>query len=177
MSPLNSNKLKKFHFTTSQNNVTITVQKCSVFFSSFFQSMYCLFKKCSFFLSFFSSFICCVQQCSCFFSFFFFLFHLHCPVAFFFFLFFSVFIFFLFFFHNKLLIQCPFLSTLYLPLCLYLNTITIGSLPSLFNFSLQYHKLSLIYNTTFSIAYEHSSFFFFFHKISRVFFSKQPKLL
>ena len=39
MSPLNSNKLKKFHFTTSQNNMTITVQKCSVFFSSFFQSM------------------------------------------------------------------------------------------------------------------------------------------
>ena len=105
---------------------------------------------------------------------------------FFFFLFFSVFIFFLFiyfFFHYKLLIQCPlFFSTLYLPLCLYLNTITIGSLPSLFNFRLQYHKLSLIYNTTFSIAYEHSSSFFFyfsFHKISRVFFffSKQPKLL
>ena len=46
MSPLNSNKLKNFHFTTSQNNVTITVQKCSVFFSSFFSIyvlMYCLF--------------------------------------------------------------------------------------------------------------------------------------
>ena len=41
MSPLNSNKLKKFHFTTSQNNITITVQKCSVFFSSFF-SIYVL---------------------------------------------------------------------------------------------------------------------------------------
>ena len=39
MSPSNSNKLKKFHFTTSQHNITITVQKCSVFFSSFFQSM------------------------------------------------------------------------------------------------------------------------------------------
>ena len=40
MSPLNSNKLKNFHFKTSQNNVIITVQKCSVFFSSFFQFMY-----------------------------------------------------------------------------------------------------------------------------------------
>ena len=67
-----------------------------------------------------------------------------------------------------------FFSTLYLPLCLYLNTITIGPLPSLYNFSLQYHKLSLIYNTTFSIAYEHSSFFFPFHKISRVFFLNNP---
>ena len=60
MSPLNSNKLKKFHFTTSQNNVIITVQKCSVFFSSFFQSMYCLFKKKnvrSFFLFFFFSYV------------------------------------------------------------------------------------------------------------------------
>ena len=73
---------------------------------------------------------------------------------------FSFYFFLNFFFHNKLLIQCPlfFFSTLYLPLCLYLNTITIGSLPSLFNFSLQYHKLSLIYNTTFLIAYEHSNF-------------------
>ena len=33
-------KFKNVHFTTSQNNITITVQKCSVFFSSFFfQSM------------------------------------------------------------------------------------------------------------------------------------------
>ena len=76
------------------------------------------------------------------------------------------FFFFHFFFHNKLLIQCPlFFSTLYLPLCLYLNMIPKGSPPSLFNFSLQYHKLSLIYNTTFSIAYEHSSFFFFLQNI------------
>ena len=36
ISPLNSNKLKKFHFTTSQNNITITVQKCSVFLFFFF---------------------------------------------------------------------------------------------------------------------------------------------
>ena len=34
-------QLKKFHFTTSQNNITITVQKCSVFFSSLF-SIYVL---------------------------------------------------------------------------------------------------------------------------------------
>ena len=99
----------------------------------------------------------------------------------FFFLFVFFFHFFLFFFHNKLLIQCPFFLTSYLPLCLYLNTITIGSLPSLFNFSLQYHKLSLIYNTTFSIAYEHSSSFFYFFIFLFTkypgFFSKQPKLL
>ena len=45
MSPLNSNKLKKFHFTTSQNNVTITVQKCCFlfFFFSIYVVMYCLF--------------------------------------------------------------------------------------------------------------------------------------
>ena len=56
MSPLNSNNLKIFHFTTSQNNITITVQKCSVFFSSLFNlcTVY-LLKKCSFF-SFFLSF-------------------------------------------------------------------------------------------------------------------------
>ena len=55
-------------------------------------------------------------------------------------------------------------------LCFYLKTITIGSLPSLFNFCLQYHKLSLIYNKTFSIAYEHSSSFFLAQNIPGVFF-------
>ena len=76
-------------------------------------------------------------------------------VSIFFLLFFSFFFFFI--------INCSFnvlfFSTLYLRLCLYLNMITKGSPPSLFNFSLQYHKLSLIYNTTFSIAYEHSFLF------------------
>ena len=92
------------------------------------------------------------------------------------FVFIFFFFFFHFFFHNKLLIQCPFFfSTLYLPLCLYLNMITKGSLPSLFNFSLQYHKLSLIYNTTFSIAYGHSSSFFFFSQnIPGFFFLNNP---
>ena len=138
MSPLNSNKLKKFHFTTSQNNVTITVQKCSVFFSSFFNlcsDVLSILLKMSV-LSFFF-FICCVQQCPSFFSFFFFLsvfFLLSCTFLFLFS--FSFYFFLNFFFHNKLLIECSFFSTLYLPLCLYLNTITIGSLPSLFNFSL-----------------------------------------
>ena len=134
MSPLNSNKLKKFHFT-SQNNITITVQKCSVFFSSFF-SIYVLSILLKMSVLSFFFLICCVQQCSSFFSFFFSfrLFLLSCTFLFLFSFFFSFF--FLFFFHNKLLIQCPFFSTLYLPLCLYLNTITIGSLPSLFNFSL-----------------------------------------
>ena len=97
----------------------------------FFQSMYCLFKKnvLSFFL-FFSYAVFNNVQVSSFFSFRLFSIVLYVFVfVFFWFLFFI-------FFHNKLLIQCPFFSTLYLPLCLYLNTITIGSLPSLFNFSL-----------------------------------------
>ena len=83
------------------------------------------------------------------------------------------FLFSFFFFIINCSFNVPFLSTLYLPLCLYLNTITKGSPPSLFNFSLQYHKLSLIYNTTFSIAYEHSSFFFFSQNIP-VFFLNKP---
>ena len=134
MSLLNSNKLKKFHFTTSQNNVTITVQKCSVFFSSFFNVCTAYLKKKMFLLSF--SFL-YYMLCSTMFKFpllLFFLsdfFLLSCTFLFLFSFFFF------FFFHNKLLIQCPFFfPTLYLPLCLYLNTITIGSLPSLFNFSL-----------------------------------------
>ena len=172
-------KLKKFHFT-SQNNITITVQKCSVFFSSFFNLCTVYLKK-MFVLSFF----------------FFFFFHMLCSTIFKFLLLFflSVFFllsctflflfssfFFLFLFSFFFIINCsfnvPFFSTLYLPLCLYLNTITKGSPPSLFNFSLQYHKLSLIYNKTFSIAYEHSSssFFFLFTKYPGL-FSKQPKLL
>ena len=142
----------------------------------FFQSMYCLFKKNvrSFFLFFFSYAVFNNVQVSSSFFFFFFFFvflHFHCPVAFRFCFHFFSFLF-SFFFHNKLLIQCHFFfSNLYLPLCLYLNTITIGSLPSLFNFNLQYHKLSLIYNTTFSIAYEHSSsFLFLFTKYPGFFF-------
>ena len=62
--------------------------------------------------------------------------------------------FFFFFFIINCSFNVPFFSTLYLPLCLYLNMITKGSPPSLFNFSLQYHKSKLIFNTTFSIAYE-----------------------
>ena len=116
---------------------------------------------------------------------FFFFFHMLCSSFFFFFFFFPsfflfctfLFLFSFFFFIINCSFNVPFFSTLYLPLCLYLNTITIGSLPSLFNFSLSYHKLSLICNTTFSIAYEHSSsfsFYFSFHKISRVFFLNYP---
>ena len=136
MSPLNSNKLKNFHFPTSQNNVTITVQKGSVFFSSFFNlcsDVLSILLKMSV-LSFFFP-ICCVQQCSSFFSFFFFPSFFYCPVRF---CFCFHFFFFIFFFHNKLLIQCPFFffNLISTSLCPYLNTITIGSLPSLFNFSL-----------------------------------------
>ena len=128
-----------------------------------------------FVLSFFLFFICCVQQCSSFF--FFFSFRLFSIVLY---VFFFVFIFFLlFFFSFFFIINCSFnvpyfFSTLYLPLCLYLNMITKGLPPSLFNFSLQYHKLSLIYNTIFSIAYEHFSSFFSFYNISRVFFLNNP---
>ena len=109
MSPLYSNKLKTFHFTTSQNIITITVHKCSVFFSSFFNLCTVYFtKKYLFFLSFF------IMLCSTmfmFFSFFYVFFPLSCTFLFLFFVF-------IFppFFHNKLLIQCPFPSTLYLPL-------------------------------------------------------------
>ena len=48
---------------------------------------------------------------------------------------FILFSFFSFFFIINCSFNVPFFSTLYLPLCLYLNTITIGPLPSLFNFS------------------------------------------
>ena len=113
------------------------------------------------------------------FSFFFFLFFCFSPFSLscsflFLFSFFSFFFIFFFFIINCSF-NVPFFSTLYLPLCLYLNTITKGSPPSLFNFSLQYHKLSLIYNTTFSVAYEHSSssFFFLFTKYP-VFFLNNP---
>ena len=126
MSPLNSNKLTNFHFTTSQSNITITVHKCSVFFPFFFPNLCTVYfsKKCSFFSFFFFS-ICCVQQCSSFLSF------PLCPFSIVLYLFFS------FFFHNKLLIHCPFFffNLISVSLCLYLNTITIGSLPSLFNFN------------------------------------------
>ena len=104
------------------SNITITVQKCSVFFSFFFFffSIYVLsisLKKISV-LSFFLFSICCVQQCSSFFSFFFsVLFPLTCT-----FLFLFLFSFFSFFFHNKLLIQCPFISTLYRTLSVFTLT-------------------------------------------------------
>ena len=145
MSPLNSNSKI---FTLQQVKTILQSQFKNVQFSFllFFQSMLCCtvyFTKnvCFFFLFFplYAVFNNVQVSLSFFFLFvFFFFLHFHCPVAFcfcfglhFFFLFFFI------FFHNKLLIQCPlFFSTLYLPLCLYLKTITIGSLPSLFNFSL-----------------------------------------
>ena len=71
-----------------------------------------------------------------------------------------LFLFSFFFFHFFFIINCsfnvPFFSTLYLPLCLYLNTITIGfnSLRAFFFF-----------------------FFFFFAQNIPVFFSKHPKVL
>ena len=105
-------KLKKFHFTTSQNNITITVQKCSVFFSSFFNlctDVLSILQKCLFFLSFFFSYMLCSTMFKFLLFFFLCLFFFYCPVRFCF-CFHFVFTFFLsFFFHNKLLIQCPIL--------------------------------------------------------------------
>ena len=151
------------------------------FFFSIYVVMYCLFKKnvLSFFLSFFSYAVFNNVQVSSFSFFFSFrLFSIGLYVFVFVFIFFLLFFFSFFFFIINCSFNVPyFFSTLYLPLCLYLNMITKGSPPSLFNFSLQYHKLSLIYNTTFSIAYEHSSSFFFFLQHIPGFFSKQPKLL
>ena len=70
-----------------------------------------------------------------------------------------------------MLIQCPFFFNLIsTSLCLYLNTINIVSLPTLFNFSLYFREIK-----TFSIANVYSSFFFLAQNIPVVFFSKQPK--
>ena len=107
ISPLNSNKLTNFHFT-SQNNITITVQKCSVFFSSFFNLCTVYFTKKMFVLSFFSYMLCSTMFK--FISFFLSLFPLSCSFLFLFL--------FSFFFHNKMLIQCPFLFQPYLYLSL-----------------------------------------------------------
>ena len=117
-----------FHFT-SQNNIAITVHKCSAFL--FFSSMYCLFflKNVCSFLSFF--FLCAVFN-SVQISFFFFLVSFHCPVP---------------FFKKKIIINCSFTILFFFfffnlisaSLCLYLNSITIGSLPSLFNFNPFFH--------------------------------------
>ena len=118
MSPLNSNKLKNFHFTTSQNNITITVQKCSVFFSSFFNLCTVYLKKCSFFLFFSYAVFNNVQvSSSSFFSF-----RLFSILLYVFVFVFTFFLFFFFFFHNKLLIQCPFFFQPYIYLSVFTLT-------------------------------------------------------
>ena len=114
------------------------------------------------FLSFF------YMQCSTVFMFPFFssMSFFHFPVPFFVFLFF-----FFFFFHNKLLLHCTFLKN---PIsashCLYPNSITIGSLPRLFNFNPWYHKLSLVYNKTFLCSLRVLFFFYLTQNIPVVFF-------
>ena len=119
MSPSNSNKLKKFHFTTSQNNVTITVQNVQFSFLLFFNlcsdvlSISLKMSVLSFFLSFFLFHMLCSTRFKflflffsfCFLFFSFSPFSLSCS---FMFLFWFSFLFSFFFFHNKLLIQCPF---------------------------------------------------------------------
>ena len=188
MSPLNSNKLTNLHFTTSQNNIMITVHKCSVFFSSFFNLCTVYFTKKMFihfpilqsqftnvqfpFPFFFSSFFFSMyvlsvlltnvrsfflffyMLCSTMFKFLFFffsvLFPLSCTFFCFCFPFFSLFfhnklLIHCTFFHNKLLIHCPFFFNLISPsLYLYLTTITIGSLPSLFDFNLYLCKINQV---------------------------------
>ena len=77
-------KLKTFHFTTSQNNATITVQKCSVFFSSFFNlctDVLSILLKMSV-LSFFFSYAVFNNVQVSFLSFFFFPSFFYCPVSF-----------------------------------------------------------------------------------------------
>ena len=122
MSPLNSNKLfffsTNFHFT-SQNNITITVHKCSALFSFLFQSyffnLYTVYfsKKCSLFSFFFFFSLCCVQQCSSVFSLPLCLFPLSCT---------SLFFSFLLFFSFFLIINCSFTILFFKPcLCLSLS--------------------------------------------------------
>ena len=121
-------QLTNFYFTTSQNNIAITVHKCSAFFSFLFFFIYVLsifLKNVRSFLSFFLFFY---MLCSTVFKFpFFSSLSFFCTFFFFFFFFFiincSFNILFFFFFFFK-----PYL-------CLYLNSTNIGSLPSLFNFN------------------------------------------
>ena len=122
MSPLNSNKLKKFSLYNKSKQCCNHSSQMFSFLFFFFQSMYCLFKKNvrSFFLFFSYAVFNNVQVSLLFLSFFFSVpFSLSC--SFFLFVFFlSSFSF--FFLHNKLLIQCPFFSTLYLPLSVFTLT-------------------------------------------------------
>ena len=131
MLPLNSNNLKIFQvktilqsqFTKVQFSFLLFFNLCTVYFSKKISFLlFFIYMLCSTMFKFFSFFFCPFSIVPNLFSF-----------CFFFFLFF-----FFFFFHNKLLIQCPFFFQpyIFLSLCLYLNTITIGLLPSLFNFSL-----------------------------------------
>ena len=137
MSPLNSNKLQKVPLYNKSKQCYNHSSKMFSFLFFFFQSMYCLFKKVfvlSFFYLFFFSYAVFnnVQvSSSSFFSF-----RLFSIVLYVFVFVFIFFFFFSFFFIINCSFNVPFFSTLHLPLCLYLNTITIGSLPSLFNFSL-----------------------------------------
>ena len=130
---------QKFSLYKSKQYYNHSAQIFSFLFFSIYVLSISLKKMFVLFFLFFPS-ICCVQKCSSFLSFpllsFF-----HCPVPFSFLFLFS------FFFHNKLLIHCHFFFKLIsTSLCLYLNTITIGSLPSLFNFSLYFRNIRQVYN-------------------------------
>ena len=140
MSPLNSNSKI---FTLQQVKTMLQSQFKNVQFSFllFFNlcsdvlSILLKISVLSFFLSFFLYAVFNNVQVSSL-SFFFFPSFFYCPVRFCFGFHFLFTFFFIFFFIINCSFNVPFFSTLYLPLCLYLNTITIGPPPSLFNFSL-----------------------------------------
>ena len=161
MSPLNSNNLKIFtlqvktilqsQFTDVQFSFLLFFNLCTVYFTK---------NVCSFFLFFL--YMLCPTMFK-FFSFFF------CPFSIVLYLFVFVFIFFI--------INCSFNVPLFsnlisTSLCLYLNTITIGSLPRLFNFDLYFRKIKTFLNSLRVLF-----FFFLAQNIPFFFFPKQPKLL
>ena len=146
----NMNRKKKFlmsPLTSNSKNFSLynKSKQCYNHSSKMFSFLFFFFNLCTdvlsillkmSVLSFF--FICCVQQYSSVFSFFFHFFPSSLSCSFFSFCFFSVFIFFSFF---LFIINCSFNVSFFsnlisTSLCPYLNTITIGSLPSLFNFDL-----------------------------------------
>ena len=130
MSPLNSNKLTNFHFTTVKTILQSQFTNVQFSFLFFFNLCTVYFtKKClffSFFLSFFFFLYAVFNSVQVSFLFLSVLFPLSCT--------------FLFLFSFFFIINCsftvPFFSNpISSSLRLYLNTVTIGSLPRLFNFN------------------------------------------
>ena len=138
-------KLKQTQkFFTLQVKTMLQSQFTNVQFSFLLFSIYVLSikKKCSFFLSLFFSYAPFNNIQVTFLSFFFFFFPSSLSYSFFFLFFFCFHFFFFFFFFFRFIINFSFnvfsffFNLISTSLCPYLNTITIGSLPSLFNFDL-----------------------------------------